>query len=115
MTDPTAPLSAPTLSVVPPATGTVVVPVPANPLTTTSWKTAVIGVLAGVTTYFSELGPNLPTTPKEWGIAVAAALISSLGIVAKDYNVSNASVPVPPRVVAPKPEPVSATMEHPIT
>lgn len=60
---------------------------------TGSWKTTVIGLLAGIVTYFSQLGPNLPTTAAEWGTAFVAALLASLGLGAKDSNVSNAPNP----------------------
>ena len=59
----------------------------------TSWKTTMIGILAGMITYFSQLGPNLPTTTAEWGTAFVAALLAALGMGAKDANVSNAPNP----------------------
>ena len=62
---------------------------------TGSWKTSVIGLLCGVTTYLVQLGPNLPTSGKEWGMVLVAALLAALGIGAKDANVSNAANPVP--------------------
>lgn len=59
----------------------------------TSWKTTVIGILAGIITYFSQLGPNLPNTAAEWGTAFVAALLAALGMGAQDANVSNAPHP----------------------
>lgn len=60
-----------------------------------SWKTTVIGIIGGVVTYFVELGPNLPTDGKGWGVAVVAAFLAALGIASKDANVSNSTHPSP--------------------
>jgi hypothetical protein len=59
-----------------------------------SWKTSVIGFVAGILTYFVQLGPHLPNTGAEWGSAGLAAAIFAFGAVTKDANVSNAPAPV---------------------
>lgn len=59
-----------------------------------SWKTTVIGILAGVVNYIAALGPNLPTDGKGWGAVFVSALLAALGMAAKDGNVSNAPNPI---------------------
>lgn len=58
-----------------------------------SWKTTVIGILAGIVNYITALGPNLPTDGKGWGAVFVAALLAALGMAAKDSNMSNAPNP----------------------
>ena len=55
-----------------------------------NWQTTLFGVLAGVLNYFVSLGPNLPTTPAEWGMALLSALMVALGIAAKDAKTGSA-------------------------
>ena len=62
---------------------------------TGSWKTTVIGVLAGIVNYIAGLGANLPTDGKGWGVVLLSAILAALGIASKDSNVSNAPVPGP--------------------
>ena len=59
-----------------------------------SWKTSIIGILAGVVNYLAALGPNLPTDGHGWGAVMVSALLAALGLGAKDANVSNAPNPV---------------------
>ena len=61
----------------------------------TSWKTSLIGVLAGIINYVAALGPNLPTTGKDWGTVLLSAVLAALGFASKDANVSNAPNPMP--------------------
>lgn len=60
-----------------------------------SWRTTLIGGLVAFLMYFSQLGPNLPQTGKEWGVAALSAAIFALGKLSKDYNVTNATVVSP--------------------
>ena len=62
---------------------------------TGSWKTTVIGVLAGILNYLANLGPNLPSDGKGWGVVMFSAVLTALGVAAKDANVSNAPIPGP--------------------
>ena len=64
-----------------------------------SWKTTLIGVLAGVANYFVQLGPNLPTDGHGWGAAILSAILMALGVAAKDSNVSNAPNPSAPKPI----------------
>ena len=47
------------------------------------WTTA-LGVLAGMIAYLINVGPALPTTSKDWGSLLFAALLAGIGVVAKD-------------------------------
>ena len=49
-----------------------------------NWQTSVIGFVAGIFAYFVQLGPNLPTTGKDWLAALMAASLAALGVFAKD-------------------------------
>jgi hypothetical protein len=59
-----------------------------------SWKTTVLGFVAGILTYLAQLGPNLPTTAKDWGTVLLSAAMAAFGLVAKDKNVSNSPTPL---------------------
>ena len=54
-----------------------------------NWRTSLIGFAAGVLAYFANLGPNLPSNGKEWGVALFSAVLAALGVVAKDANVGS--------------------------
>lgn len=54
-----------------------------------NWKTSAIGFAAALLAYFANLGPNLPTSGKEWGAALFAAVIAALGFAAKDASVGS--------------------------
>lgn len=60
-----------------------------------SWKSTIIGFVAGVLNYLANLGVNLPTDGKQWGIVLVSAALFALGAVTKDANVSNAPTPLP--------------------
>jgi hypothetical protein len=79
-----------------------------------SWKSLVVGFVAGIANYFAALGPNLPATPADWGHVLVSAAIIALGSVVKDFNVSNAQTPAAPTAVPPammdKPNPVASAV-----
>ena len=54
-----------------------------------NWRTTAIGVVAGVLNYIVQLGPNLPSTGKEWGVVLLSAVLAALGITAKDASVGS--------------------------
>ena len=54
-----------------------------------NWKTSMIGFAAAILAYLANLGPNLPSTGKEWGAALFAAVIAALGVAAKDASVGS--------------------------
>ena len=66
-----------------------------------SWKSMMIGFIAAVVNYLASLGPNLPATPADWGHVLMSAAIAALGLVVKDFNVSNAPKPVTATAVSP--------------
>lgn len=66
-----------------------------------SWKTSLIGILGGVINYLVNLGPNLPTDGKGWGVVMLSAFLTALGLAAKDGNVSNSQHPGPAAPVDP--------------
>jgi hypothetical protein len=76
-----------------------------------SWKSLVVGFIAGIANYFAALGANLPVTPSDWGHVLVSAAIIALGSVVKDFNVSNAQMPAAPTAVPPalmdKPNPAA--------
>ncbi|MGH9969427.1 MAG: hypothetical protein ACREBG_16730 [Pyrinomonadaceae bacterium] len=49
-----------------------------------NWRTSLIGIAAGILNYLVQLGPNLPTTGKAWGIVLLSAALAALGVGAKD-------------------------------
>ena len=51
-----------------------------------NWQTTLIGVIAAMANYFVNLGTALPTTGKEWGIAMFSAFLAGIGILAKDAS-----------------------------
>lgn len=59
-----------------------------------SWKTTLVGFVAGVATYFAQMGANLPVDRQGWTSAIIAAALFAMGATAKDSNVSNAPKPV---------------------
>lgn len=65
-----------------------------------SWKTSLIGLLGGVMTYLVQLGPNLPTDGKGWGVVLVSAFLTALGLASKDSNVSNSPAPVSAQAVS---------------
>jgi hypothetical protein len=65
----------------------------------TSWKSTLIGFVAGVSTYFAQMGPNLPTDRHGWTAALISASLFALGAASKDANVSNAPNPTPAKSV----------------
>lgn len=65
-----------------------------------SWKTSLIGILGGVMTYLVNLGPNLPTDGKGWGVVMLSAFLAALGLASKDSNVSNSPSPRAAQVVS---------------
>ena len=72
-----------------------------------SWRSSLIGLIAGLALYFEQVGVQFPTTGAEWGMALVAAFIFALGRQAKDENVTNSGTnapahPVDAPVVAPK-------------
>ena len=54
-----------------------------------SWVTSLIGFIGGVVYYLQQAGPSLPNTGAEWGHMLVSAAIFSLGLAAKDRNVTN--------------------------
>ena len=48
-----------------------------------------IGIGAGVLNYLVQLGPNLPTSGKEWGAVLLSAVLAALGIVSKDAAIGS--------------------------
>ena len=54
-----------------------------------NWRSTVIGFAAGVLAYFANLGPNLPSNGKEWGLALFSAVLAALGVVSKDAAVGS--------------------------
>jgi hypothetical protein len=60
-----------------------------------------MGFMAGVLTYFVQLGPHLPIDAKGWGSAGLAAAMFAWGVMQKDGNVSHTSNPMSPQVVSP--------------
>jgi hypothetical protein len=66
-----------------------------------SWRTTVIGFVAGVASYFAAMGANLPTDRQGWTTAIVSAAIFALGATAKDGNVSNAPNPTIAKTVTP--------------
>ena len=52
----------------------------------TNWKTSMMGLLAGVTLYFNQVGIAFPTTAQEWGTAIVSALIFAWGRMQKDHD-----------------------------
>jgi hypothetical protein len=60
----------------------------------TSWQPTLFGFLAGVMNYIVNLGAELPTDAKGWGVVMLSAAITALGVVSKQSNVSNAPNPV---------------------
>ena len=54
-----------------------------------NWRTTVLGVAAGVLNYLVGLGPNLPTTGKEWGMVLLSAVLVAWGVKTKDADVGS--------------------------
>ncbi len=59
-----------------------------------SWKTSLIGIIGAMANYLVNLGPNLPTDGKGWGVVMLSAFLAALGLASKDSNVSNSSHPI---------------------
>lgn len=64
-----------------------------------SWIPTAFGLVGSIAAYLSQLGPNLPSTAAEWGTAIFAGAIGGLGVVAKQFNVTNAAMPVQAQAV----------------
>lgn len=64
-----------------------------------SWLPTVFGMIGSISLYLSQLGPNLPTTAAQWGTAILSGAFGGLGIVSKQFNVSNAPMPVQAQAV----------------
>jgi len=73
-----------------------------------SWLPTVFGVVGSIAVYLSQLGANLPTTAAEWGTAIFAGAVGGLGVVSKQFNVTNSPTPVQPQAVN------AATLSPPI-
>ena len=54
-----------------------------------NWQTSVIGFTAGVLAYLHNLGPNLPTNGREWGMTLFSAVLVALGVFSKDAAVGS--------------------------
>lgn len=63
-----------------------------------NWKTTLFGFLAALATVLTDVlqkGAGLD----DWKTWLLPACLMALGAAAKDWNVSNASRPVPPRAI----------------
>ena len=56
----------------------------------TSWKTTVLGLIAGIALYFQQVGVTFPTTMAEWGSAIISALVYAWARVTKDADQTGA-------------------------
>lgn len=65
-----------------------------------SWLPTALGFIGGALEYLSTLGLSLPSNKAEWGHAGVAAAIAGLGAASKQFNVTNAAVPVQPQAVS---------------
>jgi hypothetical protein len=72
-----------------------------------SYRTTLLGVLAGLSFIVAALQGNGPMTARDWALVVAGALLAGLGAVARDAASPPALPPsqVPPLPPAPPSEP----------
>lgn len=52
----------------------------------TSWKSSVLGLVAGVALYFNQVGVAFPTTGSEWGTALVSAFLFAWARIGKDAD-----------------------------
>jgi glycerol uptake facilitator-like aquaporin len=64
-----------------------------------SWKTSLMGLVAGIAIYFSQVGFTFPADAAGWKASVVAAFVFAWGRMQKDTNVSNSPVPVAAQAV----------------
>lgn len=65
-----------------------------------SYRTTIIGALAGLTFAVAALQGNGPMTSRDWALLVAGALLAALGAVARD---AASTVPPPPALPPSRP------------
>ncbi len=49
-----------------------------------NWRSTILGILAGVSTYLYQLGPNWPTGLQGWGAVAISLIMIAWGVVQKD-------------------------------
>lgn len=54
----------------------------------TSWKSSVLGLIAGVALYFNQVGVTFPNTAAEWGTALVSAFLFAWSRISKDADQS---------------------------
>ena len=54
----------------------------------TSWKSSVLGLIAGVALYFNQVGVTFPQTAAEWGTALVSAFLFAWARIGKDADQS---------------------------
>jgi hypothetical protein len=77
-----------------------------------SWRTSLLGAVAGLTFIVAALQGNGPMTARDWALVVAGALLAGLGAVARDAASPPALPPsrvptLPPAPPSEPPPPVS--------
>lgn len=76
-----------------------------------SWRTSLLGAIAGLSFVVAALQGTGPMTPRDWALVVAGALLAGLGAVARDA----ASPPAPPPSQVPTLPPPSEPPPPPVS
>ena len=57
----------------------------------TSWKSSVLGLIAGIALYFNQVGITFPQTASEWGTALVSAFLFAWARIGKDADQTGAA------------------------